>query len=92
MKRIFALGLIVVFVLGFGLLASAQTEYRFVIVPKVEHLWFDKVNQGALEMAQFLSEQTGDLIVIDYRAPVDLKNDTAAEFPLKTSSKARFFS
>jgi ABC-type sugar transport system substrate-binding protein len=40
----------------FGLLLAALTtpvasakDYRFVIVPKVVHPWFDEVTKGALE-------------------------------------------
>ncbi|MTI61467.1 MAG: sugar ABC transporter substrate-binding protein [Firmicutes bacterium] len=57
----------------------AAKEYRFVIVPKVVHPWFDLVNDGAKEQARILEEQTGDTIVIDYRAPskgqVTMQND-----------------
>ncbi len=49
--------------------AKAADEYRFVIVPKVVHPWFDKVNEGAKEAAVILSKQTGKKFTIDYRAP-----------------------
>ena len=59
--------LLTVFVVSLGL-AQAK-EYKYVIVPKIVHPWFDKVNQGAQEMAEFLEKITGDTFVIDYRAP-----------------------
>jgi ribose transport system substrate-binding protein len=49
--------------------AKGNDEYRFVIIPKVVHPWFDKVNQGAKAEAKLLQEQTGKKFVIDYRAP-----------------------
>ena len=71
MKRILSLSLVILLLVGlFALPAFAtQKEFRFVIVPKVVHPWFDKVHDGGKEMAAFLSEQTGAKIVIDYRAP-----------------------
>ena len=52
-------------------LATAQTarSYRFVLVPKVVHPWFDKVNNGAQDAAAMLSKATGAKITIEYRAP-----------------------
>ncbi len=52
-------------------LATAQTakDYRFVLVPKVVHPWFDKVNNGAQSAAAMLSKATGAKITIEYRAP-----------------------
>lgn len=71
-KRIFPIVLVIVLIVGLLSIASAQVaaeEYRFVIIPKVVHPWFDKVNEGAKAMARLLEEQTGDKFVIDYRAP-----------------------
>ncbi|MDK2897219.1 MAG: ribose transport system substrate-binding protein [Candidatus Atribacteria bacterium] len=59
--------LAVVMLMGVGIVQAE--EYRFVIVPKVVHPWFDKVNEGAKEMAQILEQETGDKFIIDYRAP-----------------------
>lgn len=42
---------------------------RFVIVPKVAHPWFEEVHRGAIVQAQFLQEQLGARIVVDYLAP-----------------------
>ena len=66
-RVILILVLVMVMLTGFGV-ASAK-EYRFVIVPKIVHPWFDKVTQGAKEMAALLESITGDKFVIDYRAP-----------------------
>ncbi len=49
--------------------AAPKKEYHFVIVPKVVHPWFDKVNNGAKQAAKMLSDLTNTHIVIDYRAP-----------------------
>lgn len=54
--------------------ASVQAQqkkdsYRFVIVPKVVHPWFDAVNEGAKKAAQMIQTQTGAKVVIDYQAP-----------------------
>lgn len=46
-----------------------QDTYRFLIVPKVVHPWFDKVNEGAMMAAAALEAQTGASIEIVYSAP-----------------------
>ncbi|MEW9307258.1 substrate-binding domain-containing protein [Labrys portucalensis] len=46
-----------------------KDSYRFVIVPKVVHPWFDKVNQGAQQAAAALKAQTGANVEIVYSAP-----------------------
>jgi ribose transport system substrate-binding protein len=48
--------------------ASAK-DFRFVIVPKVVHPWFDEVNKGAQEEAALLGKQLGVKIKVDYIAP-----------------------
>jgi ribose transport system substrate-binding protein len=62
--------------------APAKKELHFVIIPKVVHPWYDVVRQGAVEAADFIFKQTGQKIVIDYRAPsqadVVVHNDTIA--------------
>jgi len=42
---------------------------RFIIIPKVAHLWFDEVNKGAQTQAEILSSALGVEIVVDYRPP-----------------------
>ncbi len=49
--------------------ADRKTEYEFVIVPKVVHLWFDQVNEVAKKAAKMNEDQTGSKVSIDYRAP-----------------------
>ncbi|GHB31812.1 substrate-binding domain-containing protein [Salinicola rhizosphaerae] len=44
-------------------------SYRFVVVPKVVHPWFDKVNQGAQQAAAAIEAQTGSDVEIQYSAP-----------------------
>jgi ribose transport system substrate-binding protein len=51
------------------LAAPKQKQYRFVIVPKVVHPWFDAVVDGAKAQAKLLEQMTGAKFVIDYRAP-----------------------
>lgn len=48
---------------------AKKDSYRFLIVPKVVHPWFDKVNDGAKMAAAALKAQTGADIQIDYSAP-----------------------
>ena len=50
-------------------MAQKKDSFRFVIVPKVVHPWFDAVNNGAKAAAKMLEEQTGAKVVIDYQAP-----------------------
>ncbi|MEO0385411.1 MAG: substrate-binding domain-containing protein [Pseudomonadota bacterium] len=49
--------------------AQANDSYRFVVVPKVVHPWFDLVNDGAQAAAAALEAQTGSDIEIVYSAP-----------------------
>lgn len=49
--------------------AATMKSYRFVIVPKVVHPWFDAVVDGAKQQAKLMEEATGAKFVIDYRAP-----------------------
>ncbi|HLW59853.1 MAG TPA: substrate-binding domain-containing protein [bacterium] len=49
--------------------AAVMKSYRFVIVPKVVHPWFDAVVDGAKAQAKLMEEATGSKFVIDYRAP-----------------------
>jgi ribose transport system substrate-binding protein len=70
MKKTLAFALLALLLIALvGPAAYAKDSYRFVIVPKVVHPWFDKVHEGALQMAEFLSQQTGKEFIIDYRAP-----------------------
>ena len=72
MKRKFALGLLllvtVIAIGGCAQVASAK-DYRFVIVPKVVHPWFDEVNIGAMEQAAKMEQALGGKVTIDYMAP-----------------------
>ena len=47
----------------------AQARYRFVIVPKVVHPWFDLVHEGANDAAVYLEQTAGMKVNIEYRAP-----------------------
>lgn len=48
---------------------TKKDSYRFVIVPKVVHPWFDKVNEGAQQAATALKAQTGESVEVIYSAP-----------------------
>ncbi|MDR0363138.1 MAG: substrate-binding domain-containing protein [Planctomycetota bacterium] len=65
MKKSLILALVALFMMR----AVFAGEYRFVIIPKVVHPWFDKVNEGAVEAAEILTKETGNKFTIDYRAP-----------------------
>lgn len=49
--------------------ASAAETYKFVVVSKTVHPWFDIVVEGANAAAKMLQEQTGDTFEIEYLAP-----------------------
>jgi ribose transport system substrate-binding protein len=53
----------------FGQSEGKKSEYKFVIVPKVVHPWFDQVNEGAKKAAKMIEDQTGSKVSVDYRAP-----------------------
>lgn len=46
-----------------------KKNFRFAIVPKVAHPWFEEVHKGAMEQAGLLNRELGIEIGIDYLAP-----------------------
>lgn len=56
---------------------------RFVMIPKVEHPWFEEVRRGAVTQAQLLQEKLGVEIIVEYLPPasagVELQNNVLAE-------------
>lgn len=48
---------------------TKKDAYRFVVVPKVVHPWFDKVNEGAQAAAAAIKAQTGSSVEVIYSAP-----------------------
>lgn len=48
---------------------TKKDAYRFVVVPKVVHPWFDKVNEGAQAAAAAIKAQTGSNVEVIYSAP-----------------------
>lgn len=46
-----------------------ETRFRFVIVPKVSHPWFDEVVKGARDQAHLLQKRLGADIAVEYRPP-----------------------
>ena len=61
------------------------TTLRFIIIPKVQHPWFDEVNNGAQAQAEILSRALGAEIVVDYMPPsicdIDLRHRRAERDP-----------
>src|ERR1700761_4425179 len=49
--------------------AAAAKDYRFVIVPKVVHPWFDLVHDGAKDAAGYLKKAANANVTVDYIAP-----------------------
>lgn len=47
----------------------SKRSYRFVIVPKVVHPWFELVRDGARDAADYLKQAAGLDVTIEYRAP-----------------------
>ncbi len=48
---------------------GGKSSYHFVVVPKVVHPWFDKVNRGAQQAAADLKKLTGADVQVQYSAP-----------------------
>ena len=48
---------------------ATAKDYRFVIVPKVVHPWFDLVHDGANDAAAYLKKTAGANVKVDYLAP-----------------------
>ncbi|HEY0720706.1 MAG TPA: substrate-binding domain-containing protein [Gammaproteobacteria bacterium] len=46
-----------------------KNNLRFAIVPKVVHPWFEEVHKGALAQAEFLEQQLGVGISVEYLPP-----------------------
>ena len=69
MKKTLVFVVVCLFLIPSMSFAEKKSSYRFVVVPKVVHPWFDKVVEGAKEAAKMLEEQTGAKVAIEYRAP-----------------------
>lgn len=69
MTGLFALVLSVALAPAYAQAPQKKDSYRFVIVSKVFHPWFDAVNDGANKAAQMIEAQTGAKVIIDYQAP-----------------------
>jgi ribose transport system substrate-binding protein len=52
-----------------GMAQQAKQSYRFVMVPKVVHPWFDEVHHGATAAATLITKLTGAKVEIEYLAP-----------------------
>jgi len=46
-----------------------KSNFRFVIIPKVVHPWFDEVNRGAKAQAELLENHLGIKMTIEYLPP-----------------------
>ncbi|ABC22166.1 substrate-binding domain-containing protein [Rhodospirillum rubrum] len=73
MKTVFVSVVAAMAISSLPMVASAQEKstdpLRFVLVPKVVHPWFDKVNDGAKAAAEMLTTTTGRKVTVEYRAP-----------------------
>lgn len=52
-------------------------SFRFIIVPKVSHPWYDEVKQGAQTQADVLSRELGTSVTIEFLPPAAA--DTSAQ-------------
>jgi ribose transport system substrate-binding protein len=52
-------------------------SFRFIIVPKVSHPWYDEVRQGAQAQADLLSRELGATVAIEFLPPAEA--DTRAQ-------------
>ncbi|SFB77877.1 substrate-binding domain-containing protein [Tropicimonas isoalkanivorans] len=68
-KMVFGAAVAAAVMAGLSGAAVAKDSYRFVIVPKVVHPWFDLVNDGAMEAAAYLKETAGVDVEVEYLAP-----------------------
>lgn len=48
---------------------EAPPALRFVMIPKLNHPWFDAVHGGAQQAAEMIRQQSGAALVLDYRPP-----------------------
>lgn len=69
MKRLLTCALAALLLVPALAQAQKKDSFRFVIIPKVVHPWFDLVNQGAQMAAKNIEQMTGSKVTIEYRAP-----------------------
>jgi ribose transport system substrate-binding protein len=50
---------------------TLKNQYRFVMITKVVHPWFDSVYVGADLAAKYLTQLTGKKVTVDLRAPAN---------------------
>ncbi len=48
-----------------------EKNFRFVVIPKVSHPWFEEVIQGARTQAELLRKRLGVEITVDYDPPAE---------------------
>lgn len=68
-KWLAALALSVALLPAAGMAQQPKQSYRFVMVPKVVHPWFDEVVDGMKAAAKMLQERAGVKVEIEYLAP-----------------------
>lgn len=69
MRKVFMILLVLFFLMPSLCFAEKKGSYRFVLVPKVVHPWFDLVHEGAKQAAKMLEEWTGSKFIIEYLPP-----------------------
>lgn len=62
-----------------GLAQSAQKSLRFVVIPKLNHPWFDAVRSGAQQAVAMIEQQSRAAAVLDYRPPAKAEAALQAE-------------
>lgn len=67
---------------------SPQQSLRFVLIPKLNHPWFDAVRGGAQQAGSMIEQQSGAAVVIDYRPPTQAEPALQAEI-LKAAIRSR---
>lgn len=68
-KWLAALALSAVFLPALALAQQPKPSYRFVLVPKVVHPWFDEVNNGAKASAKMIQDVANTKVEVEYLAP-----------------------
>jgi ribose transport system substrate-binding protein len=69
LRRLISAGTALSALLAATAAAAAPQPLRFVLIPKVSHLWFDVVREGAEDAAGMIRQQTGRLTQIDFQPP-----------------------
>lgn len=53
-------------------------SFRFIIVPKISHPWYEEVRQGAQAQADLLSRESGTSVTVEYLPPAAAETSAQA--------------